>query len=61
MIRASARPSRSGRYEQGVLPEAAIGRLAASLALVPEGSCLSAQELLQHCQLGTLRQQLSKA
>ena len=47
--------------EQGVLPEAAIGRLAASLELVPEGSCLSAQELLQQCQLGTLRQQLSKA
>ena len=47
--------------EQGVTPEAAIGRLAGSLGLVPAGACLSAQELLQQCQLEPLRKQLSKA
>jgi len=35
-----------------------IGRLAASLDLVPEGAELSAQELLQQCQLEPLRQRL---
>ena len=44
--------------EEGLGPNAVIGRLAASLDLVPEGAELSAQELLQQCQLEPLRQRL---
>ena len=43
---------------EGLGPNAVIGRLAASLDLVPEGAELSAQELLQQCQLEPLRQRL---
>jgi len=36
--------------EKGCAAEQVLGRLAASLNLVPEGSALSATELLQHLQ-----------
>ena len=44
--------------DQGLSPDVAIGRLAASLELVPAGAKLSAEELLQQSQLERLRRLL---
>ncbi|MEN9496697.1 MAG: hypothetical protein RLZZ137_1737, partial [Cyanobacteriota bacterium] len=43
---------------QGLDQAAVIGRLAASLALVPAGSCLTAAELQQQLTLPRLQHQL---
>ena len=47
--------------QAGLDAPAVVGKLAASLDLVPSGSRLSSAELLQHCRLDTLRQRLRQA